>query len=245
MVEALAGAGACVLVVDIDEEPIDDVCRSTIGRVVGHRADISDEGEVALVVEHAQSEFGHIDAIVNNAGIGLSAIRTGDRYANPIRFWELDRHWWDRFFAVHVLGPFHLAKLALGDLRTRPHGRIVTVTTSLSTMLAGTNAPYGPVKAASEALCSAMAHDLDGSTVTANVLVPGGAADTRYVPDVPSRPRASLVPPSVMRAPIVFLCSPDSDGLSAKRVTARQWDPFAPDAQNLERCVAPIGWEGV
>lgn len=243
MTEALAAAGASVLVVDIDNEPIVEVLAEVPGIVVGHQADISDEGSVAEIVEHCMETFGSIDAVINNAGIGMSAIREGDRYANPVYFWELDPSWLERFFAVHVVGPFLLSKAALPYMRDRGFGRIITVTTSLSTMLSGTNTPYGTVKASSEALCSAMAADLAGSGITANVLIPGGASDTRYVPDVPNRSRENLVKPVVMGPPAVFLASRSSDNVTAKRLIANRWDAGKSDAENLENASRPIGWD--
>ena len=242
MTEALARAGASVLVVDIDDEPIAETLSQVTGDLVGHRADISSPGEVDGVVERGIREFGHLNAIINNAGIGMSAIRPGDRYANPVRFWELDEGWMQRFYEVHVMGPFLLTKAALPHLREQEFGRIITVTTSLSTMLAGSNTPYGTVKAASEALCSAMAGDLANTSVTANILVPGGAADTRYVPEVPSRSRSDLVQPVVMGPPAVYLCSRASDGVNARRFIGKLWDPMRGDDENLEAASTPIGW---
>jgi NAD(P)-dependent dehydrogenase (short-subunit alcohol dehydrogenase family) len=242
MTEALAGAGASVLVVDIDQEPIVETLTEVTGNLVGHQADISVATDVDEVVDHAMSTFGSITAIINNAGIGMSAIRSGDRYANPVKFWELDETWIQRFFEVHVMGPFLLTKAALPHMQTQEYGRIITVTTSLSTMLAGTNSPYGTMKAASEAQCAAMSSDLRSSTVTANVLVPGGAADTRYVPDVESRSREDLVQPAVMGPPAVFLCSRAAVGVNARRIIAKNWDTALSDEENYERASSPIGW---
>jgi NAD(P)-dependent dehydrogenase (short-subunit alcohol dehydrogenase family) len=244
MTEALADAGASVLVVDIDQEPIVETIAESTGILVGHQADISLATDIDEVVDHAMSTFGSIDAIINNAGIGMSVIREGDRYANPVHFWELDETWMQRFFEVHVMGPFLLTMAALPHMREQEFGRIITVTTSLSTMLAGTNAPYGTMKAASEALCSAMSSDLEGSKITANILVPGGAADTRYVPDSPSRSRDDLVKPVVMGPPAVFLCSRAADGVNARRFVANKWNTELSDKENCEVASAPIGWPG-
>ena len=57
-------------------------------------------------------------------------------------------------------------------------GRIIGVTTSMDTMWRKGGTPYGPSKAGHEALVAAMAQELDGTGVTANVLVPGGATYT-------------------------------------------------------------------
>jgi NAD(P)-dependent dehydrogenase (short-subunit alcohol dehydrogenase family) len=242
MTEALAAAGASVLVVDIDQEPIVEVLTEVPGTLVGHRADISQREGAEGTIDFALATFGSIDVLINNAGIGMSMIRSGDRYRNPVFFWEVGDDWMQRFYEVHVRAPYLLATAALPHMREREFGRIITVTTSLSTMLAGTNTPYGPMKAASEALCAAMSHDLAGSPITANVLVPGGAADTRYVPDSPGRPRDQLIQPVVMGIPSVFLSSRASDGVNGRRIIAKDWVADRSDEENLAAASAPIGW---
>ena len=104
----------------------------------------------------------------------------------------------------------------------RGWGRIVNVTTSFVTMLGRGRAAYGPPKAASEALVSVMASDLAGSGVTANVLIPGGAAATH--PETERADAANLIPPEVMGPPAVFLASRASDGITARRFQACFWD---------------------
>jgi hypothetical protein len=59
-----------------------------------------------------------------------------------------------------------------------------------------------------------------GSGVTANVLVPGGAADTRLVPRAMAPDRSQPIPPEVMVAPLVWLCSNGSDGINGQRFIA-------------------------
>jgi NAD(P)-dependent dehydrogenase (short-subunit alcohol dehydrogenase family) len=242
MSEALLAAGASVLVVDVDQEPIDAVLAEVTGEAAGFCGDITDDVEIDKMIARAIDTFGHVDVVVNNAGIGMSTIREGDRYANPIHFFEVDSAAVRRFMEVHVMGPFLLSKAAVPLFKSQGFGRIVTVTTSLSTMLAGGQAPYGPAKAASEAFTAAMAADLDGTFVTANVLIPGGAADTRYVPDVPSRSRDSLVKPAVMGPPIVFLASREADGVNGRRIIAKNWDPNLPVKVALAQASVPIGW---
>jgi NAD(P)-dependent dehydrogenase (short-subunit alcohol dehydrogenase family) len=242
MTEALAFAGASVMVVGTDAEVLADVVSQTPGNIIAHQADISDETAVNGLVEATISNFGAIDVVINNAGIGMSNIRSGDRFADPIYFWDVSDEWMQRFYEVHVRGPFLLTKAALPHMRAKGFGRIVTITTSLGTMLRGANAPYGTMKAASEALCSAMSHDLSDSKITANILIPGGAADTRFIPDTPLRPRQTLIRPEVMGAPAVFLASHESDGITGRRVNANYWDPSKSNAENIAASCAPIGW---
>lgn len=56
-----------------------------------------------------------------------------------------------------------------------------------------------------------------GTGVTVNVLVPGGAADTPMVPQFAAPDRSKLISPEVMVAPMVWLMSRASDGVTARR----------------------------
>jgi len=99
-------------------------------------------------------------------------------------------------------------------------GRIINVTTSLDTMWRSLMQPYGGSKAANEALLTALSMELEGTGVTANVLVPGGAANTRMVPTRAASDRSALIAPEVMVPPLLWLCSNDSDGVSGQRFIA-------------------------
>lgn len=110
----------------------------------------------------------------------------------------------------------------------RRFGRIVNVTTSLSTMIRGGVTPYGGTKASLEAHSAIMAQDLEGTGVTVNVLVPGGASDTAMIPQSYTSDRASLVAPRVMGPPLLWLLSDQASAISGRRIMAARWNPAAP-----------------
>lgn len=241
MTSALAGAGASVIAVDIDEAALESVVSSAGGQVVPAKADVTSDKDMETVVDLCSKHFGHVDVVVCNAGIGMSTIRT-DYHTNPITFWEVDPEIVSRFLEVNVVGAFRLARAAVSRMREQKWGRIVSVTTSLSTMMRKGNSPYGPSKAAHEALAAVMAGDLLGSGVTVNVLVPGGAADTSMVPYSEAVDRSKLVKPEMMGPPIIWLASDESDGVTARRFVARYWDAALPVDEAVRRCSAPIAW---
>ncbi|HET9073435.1 MAG TPA: hypothetical protein VFN48_02565 [Solirubrobacteraceae bacterium] len=81
--------------------------------------------------------------------------------------------------------------------------------------------PYGPSGAGVEALARVMAADLEGSSVTVNILLPGGATATGMIPDdVSDDVRAHLLDPAIMGPPIVWLCSPAGAGAHNQRIIA-------------------------
>jgi gluconate 5-dehydrogenase len=69
-----------------------------------------------------------------------------------------------------------------------------------------------------------MAADLAGTSVTVNLLLPGGATATGMIPDgVADEVRSSLLPPDVMGLPVVWLASPAAAGVHDERIVAAEW----------------------
>ena len=121
-------------------------------------------------------------------------------------------------------------------------GRIINVTTSLDTMFLPGCGAYGPSKASLEANTRIMANDLGGTGVTANVLIPGGPANTRMITKATGIPREDLIQPEVMQAPSAWLCTDEANDTSGMRFIAALWDENQPLAKRLEQAGAPTAW---
>ena len=118
-----------------------------------------------------------------------------------------------------------MARAITPHLVKQGHGKIINISTSLQTMVRTGYAPYGPSKAALEAMTRVWAQDLNNTGVTVNVLLPGGATDTALLPDMANKRGADgqLLSPSLMRSPILWLCADDSNGHTAERFIAKAW----------------------
>ena len=135
-----------------------------------------------------------------------------------------------------------MSKAVVGHLRDQGWGRIIGVTTSMDTMWRKGSTPYGPSKAGHEALVAAMAQELEGSGVTANVLVPGGATYTNMTASTTAYDREKLIQPEVMQAPAVWLASEASDGFNGQRIIAYFWDERLTIEERLRQASAPAAW---
>jgi 3-oxoacyl-[acyl-carrier protein] reductase len=118
-----------------------------------------------------RERLGSIDILVNDAAIGMEVI-TPHIHDNPYRFYEIDEAFWRKVLDINMLGTFRMTKLVAPDMMAGGWGRIVNVTTSLTTMLKAGFSPYGPSKSAIEAASSIWSKELAGTGVTVNVLVP-------------------------------------------------------------------------
>lgn len=247
MTAALADAGLGVTAFDVNQAALSGLGQEQPGRtapILPVAGDIRSPAMCADVVKRTLDRFGRIDMLVNNAGVGLSSIRE-DYYVDNIMFWEVPDERWDALIDVNVKGAFLMAKAVLPAMRKRGWGRIVNVTTSMDTMIRRGWTPYGPSKAALEACSAIWAKDLDGTGVTVNVLVPGGPADTGMVPHASAPDRSALVPPAVMKTPVRWLASRDSDGFTGRRIVAARWDDAFPGAEAAQAASWPAAWPGV
>lgn len=187
------------------------------------------ESAVAKVLER----LGAVDALVNCAGLGMNAVSV-QANVDGVKFYDVLPEQWGAAIETNVNGPFHMARAVAPHLVARGWGRIVNVTTSYTTMIKDGFSPYGPSKAALEAATVVWSNDLKDTGVTVNVLIPGGAADTPMVPPEVVPDRSKLVKPSVMVAPIVWLTSHASDGVTGRRFIGKEWSPG--------NAGAPAGW---
>jgi NAD(P)-dependent dehydrogenase (short-subunit alcohol dehydrogenase family) len=206
-------------------------------------SDLSDPQAPETLAAQAVAKLGGVDVLINNAGIGSSYIRR-DFVTNHVRFWEHTPEHTRRFFQINSISPYVLARLLVGEMMERGWGRIINVTTSLDTMLREGMAGYGGSKAGLEAHTAIMAKDLAGTGVTANVLVPGGPANTPIIPAENDFDRSKLIQPEAMVAPVVWLASTASDGVTGRRYAAVKWNPEHPDEVAEKEAGAAVAWTG-
>jgi NAD(P)-dependent dehydrogenase (short-subunit alcohol dehydrogenase family) len=193
------------------------------------------------VVDKAIDRFGAIHGLVNNAGVGMQDI--GNVLVGKRKpFYEVDANAWRNSIDVNVNGPFLMAKAITPQLVRQGWGRIVNIETSSYTMMMDGFSPYGPSKAALESATVIWAKDLVGTGVTVNALAPGGPANTRMIPKSEVGDRFTLIQPEVMMAPIVWLMSVRSDGVSGRRIIAKEWDADRLQREAADKIGSPAGW---
>src|ERR1043165_1365443 len=194
MTQALLAQGHKVAAVDRDQgslERLKALCGGNDRLHVIH-ADLTQESACLRAVEATRTRFGTVEAVINNAGIGMSSIRPDAEARHP-GIDELAPEGFDRFFNIFMRAPATLVRAALPMMRERGFGRIVNNTTSYLTMLRVL--PYGAAKAALESLSAVWADELKGGPVTVNVLVPGGPTDTPLIADASGWDRSKTLKP--------------------------------------------------
>lgn len=127
------------------------------------RLDVVDADSRAAAVDRALDRFGHVDVLVNNAGI--SALGATEEMPD-----EIFRHQ----FETNFFGPWQLIKLLLPSMRARAAGRIVNVTSIGAQMTSGFYAAYCATKHALDGLSAGLDIELQQWNIRCVTVVPGG-----------------------------------------------------------------------
>ena len=244
----LIAAGASVAAIDLpraDARMAELVAaarqQDAVARLRPFHCDVTSPAQCDGAVAAAAAQFGALHGLVNCAALGpydLEDAEPGRRR----KFFEIDIELWRGRVETNLIGPFIMARTVAPRLIARGGGKIVNVTTSFSTMVGGGHVALWPDQGGAGGGDVGLGEGFEGTGVTVNVLIPGGAADTRMVPPEAMPDRASLVQPVAMVAPIQWLMSRHSDGVTGRRFIGKNWDPALDPAQAAAAAGAPAAW---
>ena len=163
---SLAELGASLILVGRTEETL----RATADRVADfgaetmcHVADVSREQDVLRLHDAVAARWGHLKALVNNAG---------DNFRSKIV--DLATEDWDRVLGVHLGGVFHLTKMFLPLLKAAPNGSAIVNMSSIFGVVGNAQMPaYCAAKGAVLSLTRQLAIDYGPEGVRVNAICPG------------------------------------------------------------------------
>jgi NAD(P)-dependent dehydrogenase (short-subunit alcohol dehydrogenase family) len=116
--KAFAEAGAAVVLADVREELVKTEAEklSAIGqKAIAVRCDVSDEAQVAAMVDRTVPDFGRLDAAFNNAGVMARIAATADS----------SREDWERVIGINLRGVWSCMKYELRQMGRQGSGAIV------------------------------------------------------------------------------------------------------------------------
>ena len=200
--EGFAQAGATVVMVDIEVEPLEAAAREIGG--IAAPADVSDSSQVEGVVKSALDQTGRIDVLFNNAGL------LRDRMC-----WKTSDEEWEAVLGVSLGGTFRFTRACVPQFREQGAGRIINVTSYTGLHGNMGQSAYAAAKAGVIGYTKTTAKELARFGVTVNAISPN--ARTRMIDAIPEELRRafeSAIPlgrvgsPDDIAAAVMFLASP-------------------------------------
>jgi len=138
-----------------------DECEKRGARVSVHTGDLRDHANAERLVADATRAHGRIDALVSNAGVGLTK-----------QFLEITPDEWDALSALHLGAAVALCRTAYPHLRAA-HGAVVLMSSVAAARSLPGRVGYGTVKAAVEGLSRSLACEWATAGVRVNAVAPG------------------------------------------------------------------------
>lgn len=162
----MAADGADVLLCGRSTGPMDEVAEQV--RSAGRRAlvvpmDLRDPDSIQAAAEAAYAEFGQVDVLVNNSGVGGPSA--------PL--WEVDPAEWEDTFRVNVTGTFLACKAFLPGMVARRSGSVVVIGSVTGKRPLINRTPYAASKTALIGLVRTLAFEAGPHGVRINLVSPG------------------------------------------------------------------------
>jgi|SRR5918999_4729760 NAD(P)-dependent dehydrogenase (short-subunit alcohol dehydrogenase family) len=163
--EAFAAEGASVVLADIDAEAgaraADDI-RAGGAEVKFVRTDVGDRAQAQRLIDQTLDAFGHLDVLINNAGI----IKTAD-------FLDISEEDFDAVLRVNLKGVFLVGQAAARVMARQGRGAIVNMSSANAVVAIPNQVPYVTSKGAVNQLTKVMALALADKGVRVNAIGPG------------------------------------------------------------------------
>jgi 3-oxoacyl-[acyl-carrier protein] reductase len=186
------------------------------GQALAAKADVSSPTDVRRLFDAAETAFGGVDVLVNNAGI-----------MNLANLADADDASFDRQIAVNLKGTFNTLREAATRLRSG--GRIVNFSSSVVALLQPGYAVYAATKAGVEAMTSVFAKELRGRNITVNAIAPGPTATDLFLKGKSEElvdrlsklaPLERLGQPEDIANTVAFLAGPDAGWINGQVLRA-------------------------
>ncbi len=227
--EALAAAGADVVLNSFTDRPEDHALAADLGQRHGVKARyIAADMSVGTDCRRLVAEAGTCDILVNNAGI---------QHVAPIE--DFPSAMWDRIIAINLSSAFHTTAAALPGMKAKGWGRVVNIASAHGLTASPFKSAYIAAKHGIVGLSKTTALEVAGLGITANAICPGYVLTPLVEAQIPDQmkvhnmDRATVIrevmllrQPSRQFATVeqiggttVYLCSPAADQVTGTTIS--------------------------
>jgi NAD(P)-dependent dehydrogenase (short-subunit alcohol dehydrogenase family) len=149
------------------------------------KLDVQNEATIHQAITLGVAQFGRIDCVVNNAGMGLFSVFE----ATPMATINV-------LFSTNVFGPMLVTRAILPHFQANGGGRIINITSGSATVPEPLMSVYSASKGALHCFTEALQYEMQTQNVTVKIVEPGFVASTQFTQQTQQAADAIPIPPS-------------------------------------------------
>lgn len=186
-----------------------DLEERTGAKVLYNGADMTKPEDIRGLIEEAQSAFGQVDVLVNNAGI---------QFVSPVEDFPEEK--WDAIIAINLTSAFHAAKAALPGMKARGFGRIINVASAHGLVASPFKSAYVAAKHGIVGFTKTLALEGAQHGVTCNAICPGYVKTPLVEKQIPDTAKARGMTEEEVVQKVLLEAQPTKEFVTVEQVGA-------------------------
>lgn len=235
---ALAGQGVDVMINGLGDAAAIEATRAAIESEFGVRAlyspaDMTQAGQIEDMIRQAESAFGKVDILINNAGI---------QHVSPIEDFPVDK--WNAILAINLSSAFHAMRAVLPGMKARKWGRIINTASAHALVASPYKAAYVAAKHGIAGLTKTAALETAQDGITVNAICPGYVWTPLVEQQIPDTARARGMTEEQVKRDVLLAAQPTKEFVSVEEVAALALFLAGDQARSITGAILPVdgGW---
>lgn len=196
-------------------------------------ADMTQPEQIEAMVREAESAFGKLDILINNAGI---------QHVAPIEEFPVDK--WNAIIAINLSSAFHAMRAALPGMKARKWGRIINTASAHALVASPYKAAYVAAKHGIAGLTKTAALETAQYGITVNAICPGYVWTPLVERQVPDTARARGISEEAVKRDVLLAAQPTKEFVTVEEVAALAVYLASDAARSITGTLLPVdgGW---
>jgi len=211
---ALAQDGANVVINGFGDAGAIEKERAALEKEFGIKAlyapaDMSKPAEIAAMIKTAETAFGSVDVLINNAGI---------QHVAPIEQFPIEK--WNAIIAINLSAAFHTIRAAVPGMKARKWGRIINTASAHSLVASPFKAAYISAKHGLAGLTKTVALEVATFGITCNCISPGYVWTPLVASQIPDQMKTRNMTEEQVKKDVLLAAQPTKEFVTVEQVAA-------------------------
>jgi len=202
-------------------------------KVLYNPADMTKPSEIVDMVAQAESEFGNVDIVVNNAGI---------QFVAPVEEFPVEK--WDAIIAINLSSAFHTTRAVVPVMKKKGWGRIVNIASAHALVASPFKSAYVAAKHGIAGFTKTVALEVAEHGITVNAVCPGYVMTPLVEKQIPEQAKARGITEQQVISDVLLAAQPTKKFVTVEELSGVVSFLCTDSAKSITGAMLPVdgGW---